>query len=53
MSRNNPTSTKAEETGPIHILGYKNGVLANRKTVAPNRGFHFRFATGFHPTRPW
>ena len=55
MSRgNNPTSTKAEEPGSIHILGYKNGVLANRKTVAPNRGFGFQVRhSDFHPTRPW
>jgi 6-phosphogluconolactonase len=55
MSRgNNPTSTKAEEPGSIHILSYKNGVLANRKTVAPNRGFGFQVRhSDFHPTRPW
>jgi 6-phosphogluconolactonase len=55
MSRgNNPTNTKAEEPGSIHILGYKDGVLANRKTVAPNRGFGFQVRhSDFHPTRPW
>jgi 6-phosphogluconolactonase len=55
MSRgNNPTSTKAEEPGSIHIFSYKNGVLANRKTVAPNRGFGFQVRhSDFHPTRPW
>ena len=55
MSRgNNPTSTKAEEPGSMHILGYKDGVLANRKTVAPNRGFGFQVRhSDFHPTRPW
>ena len=51
---NNPTSTKAEEPGSIHIFSYKNGVLANRKTVAPNRGFGFQVRhLDFHPTRPW
>jgi 6-phosphogluconolactonase len=51
---NNPTSTKAEEPGSIHIFSYKNGVLANRKTVAPNGGFGFQVRhSDFHPTRPW
>jgi len=51
---NNPTSTKAEEPGSIHIFSYKNGMLANRKTVAPNRGFGFQVRhSDFHPTRPW
>jgi 6-phosphogluconolactonase (cycloisomerase 2 family) len=55
MSRgNNPTPTKAEEPGSIHIFGYRNGVLANRKTVAPNKGFGFQVRhADFHPTRPW
>jgi 6-phosphogluconolactonase len=55
MSRgNNPTSAKAEEPGSIRVLGYDNGLLANRQTVAPGGGIGFQVRhADFHPTRPW
>jgi 6-phosphogluconolactonase len=55
MTRGNgPTASKPEDPGAIKIFSYKNGVLANRASIAPGGGFNFQVRhLDFHPTRPW
>jgi 6-phosphogluconolactonase len=51
---NNPTSSRAEEPGALKLFTYKDGVLANRGTIAPAGGYGFQSRhLDFHPTRPW
>ena len=51
---NGPTATKAEDPGAIKIFNYKNGVLTNRKSVAPGGGFGFQVRhLDFHPSGKW
>jgi 6-phosphogluconolactonase len=51
---NEGTATKAEDPGALKVFDYKNGVLANEVSIAPNggKGFGPRHLD-FHPTRPW
>ena len=51
---NEGTSTKAEDPGALKVFDYKNGVLTNLVSIAPNggRGFGPRHLD-FHPTKPW
>jgi 6-phosphogluconolactonase (cycloisomerase 2 family) len=55
MTRGNgPTPTKPEDPGAIKIFGYRDGVLANRLSIAPGGGFNFQVRhLDFHPSRPW
>jgi len=55
MTRGNgPTPTKAEDPGAIKIFSYKDGVLANRLSIAPGGGYNFQVRhLDFHPTKPW
>ena len=55
MTRGNgPTASKPEDPGAIKIFSYKNGVLANRASIAPGGGFNFQVRhLDFHPTQPW
>jgi 6-phosphogluconolactonase len=55
MTRGNgPTPTKPEDPGAIKIFGYRDGVLANRISIAPAGGFNFQVRhLDFHPSRPW
>jgi 6-phosphogluconolactonase len=51
---NGPTATKKEDPGAIKIFNYKNGVLTNRKSVAPDGGFNFQVRhLDFHPSGKW
>ncbi len=51
---NAPTATKPEDPGAIKIFRYKNGVLSNLESVAPNRGFNFQVRhLEFHPSGRW
>ena len=51
---NGPTATKPEDPGALKVFGYKNGVLTNRASVAPNGGYNFQPRhLEFHPTRPF
>jgi 6-phosphogluconolactonase (cycloisomerase 2 family) len=55
VSRGNlPAAGRVEDPGALDLLGYENGVLRNRMTVAPDRGFGFhpRYID-FDPRRPW
>lgn len=51
---NNPTSARPEDPGSINVFSYKDGVLANRGSVAPGRGFGFQSRhLDFHPSGRW
>jgi 6-phosphogluconolactonase (cycloisomerase 2 family) len=55
MTRGNgPTPTKPEDPGALKVFSYKDGLLANRVSIAPGGGFNFQVRhLDFHPTRPW
>jgi len=49
-----PTATKPEVPGAIKIFSYKDGVLENRASIAPEGGLNFQVRhLDFHPSRPW
>lgn len=51
---NGPTATKPEDPGALKLFTYKDGVLANRISIAPGGGYNFQVRhMDFHPTRPW
>ena len=50
---NGPTATRPEDPGALKVYGYKNGILTNRQSIAPNGGFGFQSRhLDFHPTLP-
>jgi len=51
---NEGTAAKAEDPGALKVFDYKNGVLTNGQSVAPNGGREFGPRhLDFHPTKPW
>src|SRR5262249_27172648 len=51
---NEATPDKAEDPGALKVFGYKNGVLTDEVSVAPNGGKEFGPRhLDFHPTKPW
>src|SRR5215468_3235563 len=51
---NEGTPTKAEDPGALKVFAYKDGVLSNEVSVAPNGGKEFGPRhLDFHPTKPW
>jgi len=51
---NEGTPTKAEDPGALKVFEYKNGVLTNEMSIAPNGGKEFGPRhLDFHPTKPW
>ncbi|MGA7086182.1 MAG: beta-propeller fold lactonase family protein [Pseudolabrys sp.] len=51
---NEGTATKAEDPGALKVFNYKNGVLTNEVSIAPNGGKEFGPRhLDFHPTKPW
>ena len=51
---NGPTPTKPEDPGAIKIFNYKDGVLTNRLSIAPNGGFGYQVRhLDFHPSGKW
>ncbi|HWD97867.1 MAG TPA: beta-propeller fold lactonase family protein [Bryobacteraceae bacterium] len=51
---NAPTATKPEDPGALKLFGYNNGVLSNRQTIAPNKGFNYQIRhLDFHPSGKW
>lgn len=51
---NEGTPTRAEDPGALKVFDYKDGVLTNEVSMAPDggKGFGPRHLD-FHPTRPW
>ncbi len=51
---NEGTPTKPEDPGALKVFDYKDGVLSNEVSVAPNGGRNFGPRhLDFHPTKPW
>ena len=51
---NEGTPTKAEDPGALKVFDYKDGLLTNEVSVAPNGGTEFGPRhLDFHPARPW
>jgi 6-phosphogluconolactonase len=51
---NGPTSTKPEDPGALKIFSYKNGLLANKQSVAPGGGYNYQVRhLDFHPSGAW
>jgi len=51
---NEGTPAKPEDPGALKVFDYKNGVLTNEVSIAPNGGKEFGPRhLDFHPARPW
>src|SRR6202047_3625578 len=51
---NEGTPTKPEDPGALKVFDYKDGVLTNEVSLAPNGGKEFGPRhLDFHPTKPW
>ena len=51
---NEGTPQKAEDPGALKVFDYKDGLLTNEVSVAPNGGREFGPRhLDFHPTKPW
>jgi 6-phosphogluconolactonase len=51
---NEGTAQKAEDPGALIVFDYKNGVLTNGVSIAPDGGRNFGPRhLDFHPTKPW
>ena len=51
---NEGTPTKAEDPGALKVFDYKDGVLTNDMSIAPNGGKEFGPRhIDFHPSKPW
>src|SRR5262249_50227483 len=51
---NGPTATKPEDPGALKVFAYKDGILTNRASIAPDGGFNFQPRhLEFHPTQPF
>src|SRR5687768_1352810 len=50
---NGPAPNRAEDPGALKIYSYKDGILANRQSIAPNGGFGYQPRhVDFHPKQP-
>lgn len=51
---NGPAPNRPEDPGALKIYSYKDGVVSNRQSIAPNGGFGFQPRhVDFHPTQPF
>jgi 6-phosphogluconolactonase (cycloisomerase 2 family) len=51
---NGPAKDKPEDRGAVKVFSYKDGVLENRASIAPNGGVNFQPRhLDFHPAQPW
>ncbi len=51
---NEGTPQKAEDPGALKVFDYKNGVLSNEVSIAPNGGKEYGPRhLDFHPAKPW
>jgi 6-phosphogluconolactonase (cycloisomerase 2 family) len=54
VTRGNGAGARPEDPGALKVFGYKDGILTNRQSVAPNGGYGFQSRNlDFHPTGPW
>ena len=50
---NGPAPNRPEDPGALKIYSYKDGMLTNRQSIAPNGGFGYQPRhVDFHPTQP-
>ena len=50
---NGPTPSRMEDPGALKIFSYKDGIVSNRQSIAPNGGIGFQPRhVDFHPTQP-
>ncbi len=51
---NGPASDRPEDPGALKIYSYKDGIVTNRQSIAPNGGFGYQPRhLDFHPTQPF
>jgi 6-phosphogluconolactonase len=51
---NGPAPNHPEDPGALKIFSYKDGILSNRQSIAPNGGFGFQSRhVDFHPAQPF
>ena len=51
---NGPAPNRPEDPGALKIFSYRNGIVTNRQSIAPNAGFGFQPRhVDFHPTQPF
>jgi 6-phosphogluconolactonase len=51
---NGPATNRPEDPGALKIYSYKDGIVANRQSIAPNGGFGYQPRhVDFHPTQPF
>jgi 6-phosphogluconolactonase (cycloisomerase 2 family) len=51
---NGPAPNRPEDPGAVKIYSYKDGIVSNRQSIAPNGGFGFQPRhIDFHPTLPF
>jgi 6-phosphogluconolactonase (cycloisomerase 2 family) len=51
---NGPAPNRAEDPGALKVYTYRNGILANRQSIAPNGGFGYQPRhIDFHPSLPF
>lgn len=51
---NGPARGKPEDPGALKVFGYRDGILTNRASIAPNGGYGFQPRhLDFHPSGPW
>ena len=50
---NAPAAGRSEDPGALKIFSYKDGILINRQSIAPNGGYGYQPRhVDFHPTQP-
>lgn len=51
---NGPTANRPEDPGALKVYAYKDGIVTNRQSIAPNGGLGFQPRhVDFHPTQPF
>jgi 6-phosphogluconolactonase (cycloisomerase 2 family) len=51
---NGPVPNRPEDPGALKIYNYRNGIVTNRQSIAPNGGFGYQPRhVDFHPTLPF
>ena len=51
---NGPAPDRPEDPGALKIYSYKDGIVTNRQSIAPNGGFGYQPRhVDFHPTQPY